>query len=73
MPLTKWQRAQYRRLLDLLDYAETLEDTAKRKLGFRLIQLTAAVDALVRPAPRHGGSNHSYVAELITDLESKRQ
>lgn len=68
MALTNWQRTQYRRLLALLDHAETLEDEPKRRLGFRLIQITAAVDALIR-SPRHGG-NHGHIAGLISELEA---
>ncbi len=67
--LTNWQRTQYKRLLALLDHADTLEDEARRRLGFRLIQLTRAVDALIR-SPKHGG-NHHYVAGLIGELEVK--
>lgn len=70
MAQTTWQRNQYRRLLTLLDHAErNLDDEAKRRLGFRLIQLTAAVDALIRPQTKT--SNHHHVAGLITELESK--
>lgn len=69
MALTNWQRNQYTRLLALLDHAETLEDRPKRSLGFRLIQITRAVDALIR-SPRSGG-NHNHVAGLITELETK--
>jgi hypothetical protein len=69
MVRTNWQRTQYARLLALLDFAETLEDRPKRLLGMRLIQLTRAVDALIR-SPRHGG-NHHHVAGLITELEDK--
>lgn len=69
MALTAWQKTQYRRLLTLLDFAEkNLPDEQKRRLGFRLIQITQAVDALIR-TPRHGG-NHGHVAGLITELES---
>lgn len=69
MPLTKWQQIQYSRLLRLLDTAETLPEEPKRKLGARLIQLTAAVDALIR-SPRQGG-NHGHVAGLISELETR--
>jgi hypothetical protein len=69
MALTNWQRTQYRRLLTLLDHAETLEDKPKRALGYRLIQLTRAVDSLIR-SPKHGG-NHHHVAGLLTELETK--
>ena len=70
MALTNWQRTQYKRLLTLLDHADrNLEDKPRRQLGTRLIQLTRAVDSLVR-SPRSGG-NHGHVAGLITELESK--
>lgn len=69
MALTNWQRNQYKRLLALLDHADTLEDKARRTLGTRLIQLTRAVDSLIR-SPKHGG-NHHHVAGLITELETK--
>jgi uncharacterized protein YciW len=69
MTLTPWQRAQYRRLRALLDHAETLADEPKRKLGYRLIQITAAVDALIRPTK--SGGNHAHVAGLISELETK--
>lgn len=69
MARTNWQKIQYKRLLALLDHAETLADEPKRKLGARLIQITAAVDALFRPV--RGGSNHHHVAAIITDLEGR--
>jgi hypothetical protein len=69
MALNNWQRTQYRRLLALLDHADTLEDEPRRRLGFRLIQLTRAVDSLIR-SPKFGG-NHHHVAGLISELEAK--
>ena len=67
--MTQWQRTQYRRLLALLDYAETLPDREKRQLGSRLIVLTEAVDVLIG-RPRNGGSHH-HIANVIGELERK--